>query len=76
VLAVLPSGVLTVMEKEFCQQAVRDSPRFAGAGFTDTTRGIGVPVVPTCRADDVKTRMAPFAVMALVAFANCSRKKV
>lgn len=82
----MQGGTFTVNEKESVSKLL--VPKLVSANRIGSTVSylVGFPsagaasglcglIVLTSRADDVKTRMASTAVMALVAFANRSRKK-
>lgn len=70
------ADILVMPNIESANMVGKEMTYFAGAQTAGIVIGARVPIVLTSRADDVKTRMASTAVMALVALANRSGKKV
>lgn len=70
------ADILVMPNIESANMVGKEMSYFAGAQSAGVVLGARVPIVLTSRADDVKTRMASTAVMALVALANRSGKKV
>jgi phosphate acetyltransferase len=70
------ADILVMPNIESANMVGKEMTYFAGAQAAGVVIGARVPIVLTSRADDVKTRMASTAVMALVALANRSGKKV
>lgn len=70
------ADVLVVPDIEAGNMLAKQMSYFAGAEAAGVVLGARVPIVLTSRADDVKTRMASAAVMALIANANRSGKRV
>lgn len=70
------ADILVMPNIESANMVGKEMTYFAGAQTAGVVIGARVPIVLTSRADDVKTRMASTAVMALVALANRLGKKV
>lgn len=70
------ADILVMPNIESANMVGKEMTYFAGAQAAGVVIGARVPIVLTSRADDVKTRMASTAVMALVALANRTGKKV
>lgn len=70
------ADILVMPNIESANMVGKEMSYFAGAQSAGVVVGARVPIVLTSRADDVKTRMASTAVMALIALANRSGKKV
>lgn len=70
------ADILVMPNIEAGNMVAKEMSYLAGAQSAGIVLGARVPIILTSRADDVKTRMASTAVMALVAHANRSGKKI